>query len=270
MTTIEQPRTVNEARDSRISEGKGCSSPSSGSGHGWTHLDLFSGIGGFGLAAKWNGIETQAFCEIDPWARKILRRHWPETKIYDDVRQLNGHAHEGVSIITGGFPCQDISCAGKGAGLDGERSGLWKELHRIICEARPRYAVMENVSALTYRGLGRVLGDLAESGYGAEWMCLPASRIGACHRRERIWILAYADGERLGDASLGHATIRQLERLSPKDFWLPIVSESPICGVDDGIPGRVDRLRGLGNAIVPQVAYILMRSILQSANVPND
>ena len=230
------------------------------------HLDVFSGIGGFALAAAWCGYETKGFCEIDPWAQRVLARHWPKAKIYDDVRNLDGKQYEGTELLTGGFPCQDISASGEGAGLDGERSGLWRELARLVGEVRPRYLIVENVAALTFRGLGRVLGDLAEMGYDAEWMCIPANAVCAPHRRERIWIAAYPNGQRRGKPPLGQTTLRLLERVSQKDIWLPFVAGSPICGMDDGIPQRVDRLRGLGNAIVPQVAWIILQALNETPN----
>jgi DNA (cytosine-5)-methyltransferase 1 len=159
-------------------------------------LDLFSGIGGFSLGLeRTGGFKTVAFCEIDPFCRKVLRKHWPEVPQYDDVRTLTAErlAADGIAVdaICGGFPCQDISTAGAGAGIEGKRSGLWKEYARIVGEVRPRVVVVENVSALLARGMGRVLGDLAALGYDAEWHCIPASALGAPHRRDRTWIVAH-------------------------------------------------------------------------------
>jgi DNA (cytosine-5)-methyltransferase 1 len=159
-------------------------------------LDLFSGIGGFSLGLeRTGGFKTVAFCEIEPFPRKVLVKHWPEVPQYEDVRTLTAErlAADGIAVdvICGGFPCQDISTAGKGAGLAGERSGLWREIARLVGELRPSYVIVENVSALLGRGLGTVLGDLAEIGYDAEWHCIPASHVGAPHRRDRIWIVAY-------------------------------------------------------------------------------
>ena len=156
-----------------------------------THGSLFAGIGGFDLGFRWAGIETVWRVEIDPYCRKILERHFPEAERFNDVRECGAHNLKPVDILTGGFPCQDISYAGKGAGIDGERSGLWREMHRIICELRPPYVVVENVPALLTRGMGQVLGSLAESGYDAEWESLPAAAFGAPHIRDRVWILAY-------------------------------------------------------------------------------
>jgi DNA (cytosine-5)-methyltransferase 1 len=162
-------------------------------------LDLFSGIGGFSLGLERAGMRTVAFAEIDPFCRRVLAKHWPGVPIYDDVRAVTADRlrADGIAadVVCGGFPCQDISVAGKGAGLAGERSGLWVELARIIGEVRPRFAIVENVSALTTRGLGTVLGDLAALGYDAEWHCIPASAVGAPHRRDRIWIIAYPDAD---------------------------------------------------------------------------
>jgi DNA (cytosine-5)-methyltransferase 1 len=159
-------------------------------------LDLFSGIGGFSLGLeRTGGFETVAFCEIEDFPRRVLAKHWPSVLCYRDVRELTAErlAADGIAVdvICGGFPCQDISTAGKGAGLAGERSGLWSEIARLVGELRPRYVIVENVSALLGRGLGTVLGDLAEIGYDAEWHCIPASHVGAPHRRDRIWIVAY-------------------------------------------------------------------------------
>jgi len=271
------------------------------------HLDLFSGIGGFALAARWVGWETVGFCEIDPYCQQVLRKHWPDVPIYEDVRELDGRTMGHVDIITGGFPCQDISYAGKGAGIRGERSGLWSELCRIIGELRPGLAVLENVSALLGRGLDVVLGDLAEIGYDAEWHCISAAHVGAPHLRDRIWIIAYpqhSDADCPGSyreavnqhrgseqahqqvrfaGSLGEVLAHTLRMWQPQQegreqdaenvgqssrySWkdggrMGIWNTEPDVGrVAHGIPKRVDRLRGLGNAIVPHVAEVIFRAI---------
>jgi DNA (cytosine-5)-methyltransferase 1 len=159
-----------------------------------THGSLFSGIGGIDLGFEWAGIETKWQVEIDDYCQKLLSIRFPHTKKFTDVRKVGSHNLEKVDIISGGFPCQDISVAGKGAGIEGERSGLWTELHRVISELRPRFAFIENVPMLTIRGGTRVIADLAEIGYDAEWQIVGADDVGAWHRRKRIWIVAYPEG----------------------------------------------------------------------------
>ena len=162
-------------------------------------LDLFSGIGGFALGLEAAGFKTAAFCEIDPSAQRILKKNWPGVPIYDDVRRITADRLVsdgiGVDVITGGFPCQDISTAGRQAGIDGERSGLWAECARLLGDIRPRYAIFENVTNLLTGDGGdwfkRVLWDISSVGYDAEGHCIPASAIGAHHHRDRVWILAY-------------------------------------------------------------------------------
>jgi len=158
-------------------------------------LDLFAGIGGFSLAASWvwgDEHETIGFCDIDEYCEKTLKKNFPNIPYYNDVQKLNGSKLGKVDIICGGFPCQDISLAGKGLGIEkGKRSGLWSEFNRLIGELRPKYAIIENVAAITSRGLNIVLRDLAETGYDAEWQCISAREVGARHKRERIWIIAY-------------------------------------------------------------------------------
>ncbi|MCE3232478.1 MAG: (cytosine-5-)-methyltransferase [Rickettsiaceae bacterium] len=159
-------------------------------------LDIFSGIGGFSLGLERAGMETVAFCEIEPFCQSIIEKHWPKTRIFTDVKILNKELLSrsgvtGINVIAGGFPCQDISCAGKQRGIEGERSGLWKEYKRLINELRPDYAIIENVANLRSRGLATVLQDLWEIGYDVQWHCIPASSVGAPHRRDRIWIIAY-------------------------------------------------------------------------------
>jgi DNA (cytosine-5)-methyltransferase 1 len=159
-------------------------------------LDLFSGIGGFSLGLERAGFETVAFCEFEPHAQAILKKHWPDVPIFDDVRELDGRQFRGsVDIVCGGFPCQDLSVAGKKAGFDGDRSSLYVEMLRIISECLPRYAIFENVTGLLSGDNGRwfaqFLYDLAEVGYDAEWHCIEAAYLGAPHRRDRVWIIAY-------------------------------------------------------------------------------
>ena len=157
-------------------------------------LDIFSGIGGFSIGLEAASMQTVAFCEINPFCRKILTRHWPSVPIFTDITTINKEDLKTlprIDVIAGGFPCQDISVAGKQKGITAKRSGLWKEFARLINEIRPKYAIIENVANLRSTGLISVLQDLWEIGYNAEWHCIPASAFGAPHRRDRIWIIAY-------------------------------------------------------------------------------
>lgn len=309
-------------------------------------LDLFSGIGGFSLGLERAGMRTVAFCEIDPFCREVLRKHWPNIPCSEDITTREFKEGE-ADVICGGFPCQDISLAGAGAGLAGSRSGLWRDLLRAIRLVRPNYAIVENVAALLGRGMGTVLGDLAEVGYDAEWHCIPASSVGAPHRRDRVWIVADANGGgretgelaaatmghgssvgaessdvantciygrepwRAGDATQGSrgrkfdrgcvcshvadAKREGLERRTPlagylaeelaaieRGSTLPYANgeqmgrvaeprgecnqwiiEPDVGRVANGVPARVDRLRSLGNAVVPQIPEIIGRAIMK-------
>ncbi len=151
---------------------------------------LFSGIGGFDLAAEWIGWSTAWFSEIDPFACAVLAHHWPDVPNLGDITAVDFTTVEPIDVLVGGFPCQDISNAGKREGITGARSSLWKEYARAIRELRPRYVVVENVAALKSRGLDVVLGDLADLGYDAEWCVFGADDVGAPHQRHRIWIVA--------------------------------------------------------------------------------
>ena len=224
-------------------------------------LDLFSGIGGFSLGLeRTGGFKTIAFCEIDPYCRKVLKKHWPDVICYHDIRKFTSEkflsVHFAPEVICGGFPCQDISVAGKGAGIKGEKSGLWSEFARIIGEFRPRFVIVENVSALLSNGMGVLLGDLAALGYDAVWDCIPASAIGAPHRRDRVWIVAYAKGGRI---SRFKSSGGRPWGLGSCNWW---ASEPSVDRVAHGVPRRVDRLRALGNAVVPQIPELIGRAIL--------
>lgn len=241
-------------------------------------LDLFSGIGGFSLGLERAGMRTVAFCELEPFCRAVLAKHWPHVPCYDDVRTLTADrlARDGitVNVICGGFPCQDVSLAGKGAGLAGERSGLWYEFHRLIEEIRPRYAIIENVAALRSRGLDAVLGSLAAIGYDAEWHCIRAARVGLPHSRDRVWIVAYP-----ANVGFRHA----VDAACPSDPRGPLLARLPTSRGDaldprrfaeqvraaefvrtiNGVPGRVDRVFALGNAVVPQIPEIIGKAIME-------
>ncbi len=230
-------------------------------------LDLFSGIGGFSLGLERAGMKTIAFCEFDNHARKVLKKHWPDVPIHEDVRLLNGKQYRGAAdIVTGGFPCQDLSSAGKQAGFNGDRSSLYIEMLRIISECRPKYALFENVSALLTGKSGRwfaqFLYDLAEVGYDAEWHCIPASYIGAPHIRDRIWVIAYPDASKNSFGSFGKILFQN--KMSGGDFQREWGGSMPrVSRVDDGLPKRLDRLARLGNAVVPQIPEIIGRAIIE-------
>ncbi len=311
------------------------------------HGSLFAGIGGFDLGFQRAGIETVWQVEIDDYCRKVLAQHFPEAERFSDIRDCGAHNLKPVDIISGGFPCQDISVAGKQVGITGSRSGLWSEMHRIISELRPRFAVIENVPNLARLGLDRVLADLASIGYDAEWQCISANDVGAPHLRRRIWIVAYPqrsekwderevfedgtgsgrqnnEGQRTNanhsrpggedvaytsairresDGELATRQHSRPEQARPYpeqggknvaytesgnvtrvlsvpggesrkgsggetdrgysgdrigDWWS---TEPDVGRVAHGIPSRVDRLKGLGNAIIPQIAEIIGRLI---------
>ena len=241
-------------------------------------LDIFSGIGGFSLGLeRTGGFQTVAFCEIEPYCRAVLRKHWPDVPIFEDVTKLEAVDVGSVDVICGGFPCQDISVAGKQAGIDGERSGLWGEYARLIGEIQPRYAIVENVSALLHNGMGRVLGDLAAFGYDAEWECLPTARPYG-HFRERVFIVAYpvrpglAQRRNPDPQSVDEKAIFTRQRFAgifeaqvPAQKW----ADRPLLGRGiPRVPSRMDRVAALGNAVVPQVVEVIGRAILESGSMP--
>jgi DNA (cytosine-5)-methyltransferase 1 len=241
---------------------------------------LFSGIGALSLGLERAGMRLIWVAEIDPYASAVLKKHHPLLPNHGGIRGIDPTSIERPDVLCGGFPCQDISFAGKGAGLAGARSGLWYEYLRLIEAFHPLYAVIENVSALRNRGLDEVLRSLAEIGYDAEWYCIPAAAVGAPHRRDRVWLVAYpmadADGPRLegriraelqecaGEwAARARGTPTSLDG-SPADQWF---TEPDVGRVADGVASRVDRLRCLGNSVVPQVAEIVGRVIVADQGV---
>ena len=183
-------------------------------------LDLFSGIGGFALAAKWcwgDELDLVGFCEIEDYAQKVLQKNFPDVPIYKDIKKLDGKEFKNIDLITGGFPCQDISVAGRGIGLEeGTRSSLWFEMLRIIGEVRPRYALIENVPMLTLRGGTRVISDLTEIGYDSSWTIISAQDVGAWHRRKRIWIVAYLPDTKYNGSSATDGSGEEIESSKQK------------------------------------------------------
>ena len=235
-------------------------------------LDLFSGIGGFSLGLERAGMTTVAFCEIDPYCRAVLKKHWPKVACYEDVRTLTADAlsRDGITVdvICGGFPCQDISVAGDGAGIEGERSGLWREYVRLIGELRPDIVIVENVAALLGRGLSRVLGDLASLGFDAEWHCIPASAVGLPHIRDRVWIVANdrtqrEQGQWQGPLSrLYEIPWGENERGAATWLQRSDLHEPRLCRSRDGISQRLD---AIGNSVVPQIPEIIGKAIMRAA-----
>jgi DNA (cytosine-5)-methyltransferase 1 len=276
-------------------------------------IDTFSGIGGFTYAAERivGGFETVAFVEREPFCQKILHKHWPNVPIHDDITTFTPQRGS-ADVVCGGFPCQDISTAGKQAGIsEGTRSGLFYELMRVVRLVQPRFVILENVAAILANGLDTVLGELASAGFDAEWACIPASAVGACHQRDRWWLVAWdatssagkikphqlpftperikqskqqtgwiprdpdcqdaanASGTRLqgvsGEGISGTRLWRKSERcLDPN--WQGYVSEPVLHRGDDGLSNRVDRIKALGNSVVPQVAAIPLQRVLDLSN----
>ena len=237
-----------------------------------TFGSLFAGIGGFDLGFERAGMVCKWQVEIDDYANRVLAKHWPNVHRERDIRETGPHNLERVDVICGGFPCQDISYAGFGAGLEGARSGLFFESIRLVRELRPRIVVLENVAALLTRGLDRVLGTLAEIGFDAEWHCIPASGFGAPHERERMFVIAYTDSGFMRASwtpsnqrpSANLHQCRTGETRQVENWW---AMESEPCSVVYGVSGVVDRLRGLGNAVVPQVAEWIGRRIVESVDI---
>lgn len=238
------------------------------------HIDLFSGIGGFALAASWvwgDDYEPVAFCEIEPDCQKHIADRWPGVPIIPDIRNFQGSIYAGsTNLITAGFPCQGISVAGPRGGLEDQRSGLWSHRHRVIGDVRPQVAVLENSANLLSgdggRWFGKVLGDLAAIGYDAQWHCIPATAVGAWHERDRVWIISYPHpeyGEKgMGDLEIRPESLRAAHQRNRNGVWLQAARPAP--GVVDGISDPLVYRRtveGYGNAIVPQVAAELLSAI---------
>ena len=277
------------------------------SGYKLKHLDLFSGIGGFSLGLEaTGGFETVAFCDYDSYCQKILRKHWPWVTIYDDIKELNheklnSNGHTKIDIVTGGYPCQPFSVAGRQQGEKDPRH-VWPEYFRLIKELRPTWVIGENVSGHVKLGLDTVLENLESEGYSARTFSISASSVGANHQRERVWIVAnsgcswgsgsefqrkneneikkenanqfersssssqsdmvYSDSERLEKwESIGETFSQEYQTLIGADWW----SIEPDVGrVANGVPKRVDRLKSLGNSLVPHIPYYIGMSILQN------
>ena len=256
----------------------------------YTVGSLFSGVGGIEIGFEKEGFKSEWFIENEPYAKAVLKKRFPETIIYDDVTKINFRTVRKVDVLTGGFPCQDISGAGKKVGIEGSRSSLWRYYLEAIRILRPRVAFIENVSALAIRGLNVVLADLAKIGYDVEWYNISASAVGAFHQRERIFIIAYPNRNRESDESLNEGAGQRImgevpnsecfrsskqgesrrslhpeknkdweaSRFNDDGIWR---AEPELGRVADGIPNRVDRIKCLGNAVVPQCAEVFAKAI---------
>ena len=230
-------------------------------------LSLFSGIGGFDLGLEATEFfSTKVFVEIDQFCQKVLRKHWPLASIYKDIRRVRVNLGD-FDVFVGGFPCQDLSVAGLGAGLVGDRSSLWFEYYRLIKEGKPNWIVIENVEALLNRGMGVILTQLAAAGYDAEWRVIRAADVGFPHIRKRIWIIAHSNSHRLegGPAfplqGLREVPWRALGRSAANWAGERDPAAPRILGRDHGIPNYVDRVNSIGNSVVPLIPYYIGMAI---------
>jgi DNA (cytosine-5)-methyltransferase 1 len=243
------------------------------------HLDLFSGIGGFALAARWAGWDTVAFSEIDPYACKVLEKNFPGVPNLGDIRNIGDSV--ACDVVTGGFPCQPFSVAGSQKAQDDSRY-LWPEMRRVIALCRPSWAILENVPGLIKLGLDQVQHQLEHIGYASRAFVVPATSVGANHRRERVWIVAHSASNGCDESEVsgsdgtsnGGSSERPGQVGDPKGrggIWPGMGgtsypagcwgTEPPPLRVDDGLPSRMDRNRAIGNAIVPQIALNFMQII---------
>lgn len=243
-------------------------------------LDLFSGIGGFSLGLERAGMETAAFCEIEPFPRRVLAKHWPGVPIYEDVRELTADrlVSDGVrlpDIITGGFPCQDLSATGRQAGIgEGTRSGLFREIIRLAVECgdagHKPYILFENVGRLLSgpaeepgRWFAEFLWALAEIGYDAEWHCITAASIGAPHERDRVWVVAYPNSAQLERGRISSGIYAQHADLGDACWG---ADKPGVVRASDGVPDQAHRVAALGNSVVPQIPEMIGRAIMRAEN----
>lgn len=258
------------------------------------HLDLFSGIGGFALAARWMGWETKAFCDSEPYCQKLLKQNFPNIPVYENIKTISRIGN--IDIITGGFPCQPFSQAGKQVGKKDNRY-LWPEMLRVITQEKPTWVIGENVPGIIGMALDAVHADLEAENYAVQSFIIPAVSVDAQHKRDRVWIIAYTDGDSqpissidaetsLLQKALPDTTGKRTQRLrssgkqksqaqtqsrlsrcnSERPESAKWKAEPRVGRVVDGFPGRVDRIKGLGNAIVPQVAHQIFKHIERFSN----
>lgn len=239
------------------------------------HLDLFSGIGGFSLACRMvGGIETVGFCEREPYCQSVLRKHWPDVPICNDIHEMKGSEYGSIDLITGGFPCQPYSLAGERRGNEDDRA-LWPQMLRVIREARPRWVLGENVVGLLSMGFREIRSDLEQIGYSVGCAVVPAHSKDAPHKRDRLWILCHLSDsqgvpveKRTQEPIPGIGNIQvEFRRMGEVVGVCSELCESPVAGAVNGIPAGMDRNRksrviALGNAIVPQVAAEIIRCMI--------
>lgn len=237
-----------------------------------TFGSLFAGIGGMDLGLERAGMVCKWQVEIDPFCQKVLMKHWPEVPKYGDIRSVRGDELERVDVIAGGFPCQDISLAGFGAGITGARSGLWFEYARIIRLVRPRFVVVENVAALLVRGMGEVLGTLASLGFDAEWSIVSACSMGATHMRRRVFVVAYPNGfdgwSRFRDThAQQEREIQEINRFarSRSSSKARLANPSELYGGAYELSQGLDRNKGIGNGVYPCCAEWIGRRIMEAS-----
>lgn len=246
--------------------------------------EMFAGIGGFGLGLERAGMTVVSQVEVDPACQAVLRRNWPGLDLHDDVRTKQWKEGE-ADVICAGFPCQDISQAGSRAGLSGSRSGLFWEVVRALRVVRPKFLLLENVAALLRRGMGTVVGTLAESGYDTEWDCIPASHIGAPHLRDRLWAIAFPQhpdthGKRLHPAPfhlVGSPELRDQQKRLSGPMGAPLAtalarvgpaggrawdSEPQLSRVADGLPADVAAVKQFGNSLCPRISEAIGAALL--------
>ncbi len=234
---------------------------------------LFAGIGGFELGLeRTGGFKTEWQVEIDPFCQRVLAKHWPDVRRWDDVRTFPPPGEWGVDVVIGGFPCQPISHAGEQRGSEDSR-WLWPQIARIVGILRPGFVLLENVSGLLGRGFDAVLGDLAALGFDAEWSIVSACSVGAPHMRRRLFVIAYAN-EVMGPTRVRIHESNDRQRTIPtrvhcdgqetRREWMEATTRNG--GSSDGISDRVDRLEALGNAVVPQCAEWIGRRLLEAIN----
>jgi DNA (cytosine-5)-methyltransferase 1 len=234
-----------------------------------THGSLFSGIGGFEIGAERAGIKNIWACEIEKYQRNILKNNFKSTQLYYDIKDMQRPRQ--VDIISGGFPCQDISIAGKGGGINGERSGLWNEMYRIIREVRPGFVIIENSPALLIRGFEKVLCDLSKIGYDAEWKCLSNKDFGYPHKRERVYIIAYTNKKRFKSDNQEHGKFKSIfKQQSPNTRMSHSIAkriyempDSSDIRINNGFRNWTHRVSCIGNSVNPSLTHYLFKCINQ-------